>query len=148
MSNPTENTIKFLVVGCSETPEYRDIGLVEIDRMDRQAGKFSCGWHRVIRRDGTVENGRHNWQVGSHTRGHDKYSIGICLVGGGDPDIHDVDLYTEEQLDALAEEVTYLLEEYPDAHVVGQRDLLGGHSPHFNVRQTLGYGDYDDNYDY
>jgi N-acetylmuramoyl-L-alanine amidase len=139
MSNIAENKIKYLVIGCSETPAHRDIGVTEIDRMDRQAGKFGCGWHKVIRRDGSIENGRYLWQVGSHTRGYDKSSIGICLVGGGDSGRTGIDSYESEQIESLMEELQYLLEEFPGSIVCGQRYLIGGLSPHFDVRACLGY---------
>jgi N-acetylmuramoyl-L-alanine amidase len=135
------NTVKHIIIGCSETPAHHDIGLLEIDRMDRQAGKFACGWHVIVRRDGAIEYGRELQQVGSHTRGHNKDSIGICLVGGGDSGRSGIDLYEDEQIEAMEDEIEYLLTLFPGADIIGQGRLIGGISPGFHVEERYAYLD-------
>ncbi len=41
------------------------------------------GYHRVIRKDGTVELGRALWKTGAHTEGAND-TLGICVTGNGD----------------------------------------------------------------
>jgi len=49
-------------------------------------GWIDIGYHFVIGNgtlscDGVIESGRPVWSVGAHARGHNRDSIGICLVG-------------------------------------------------------------------
>jgi N-acetyl-anhydromuramyl-L-alanine amidase AmpD len=39
-------------------------------------------YHYVIRRDGSIEQGRPEWQIGAHCVNHNAHSIGICYEGG------------------------------------------------------------------
>lgn len=101
-----------------------DIGKEEIDRGHRNRGWLSIGYHYVIRRDGTIEEGRPEEQAGAHAKGHNYHSIGICLVGGlsdskGEPE----DNFTEAQYAALRDLVDRLQVKYMGAKVLGHRDL-------------------------
>lgn len=71
-----------IVIHCAYTPPSMDIGLAEIDRWHKDRGWWGIGYHFVIRRDGKLEKGRPLEMVGAHARGHNRTSIGICLVGG------------------------------------------------------------------
>lgn len=44
-------------------------------------GFADIGYHKVIRRDGTIENGRDTHLIGAHARGKNRDSLGICLEG-------------------------------------------------------------------
>jgi N-acetyl-anhydromuramyl-L-alanine amidase AmpD len=75
-------------------------------------------------RDGTVQKGRPDNEVGAHVTGKNTGSLGICLVGGlndttGKPENN----YTEEQFDSLRTLLTSLSKQHPQAKVVGHRDL-------------------------
>ena len=52
-----KDDVKYIVVHCSYTPEQMDIG-ADIDRWHREKGWMMIGYHKVIRRDGTIEDGR------------------------------------------------------------------------------------------
>jgi len=39
-------------------PSEKDIGVKEIEKLHRSQGMLTCGYHYVVRRDGTVEVGR------------------------------------------------------------------------------------------
>lgn len=58
-----------------------DIGVEEIDRWHKARGWSGVGYNWVIRRDGTIEQGRSLCKSGAHTKGYNN-SIGICYVGG------------------------------------------------------------------
>jgi hypothetical protein len=77
-----------LVVHCAATRPDQDIGVAEIDAEHRAQGWDCIGYHYVIRRSGILEKGRPDSQVGAHVKGHNAFSLGICLVGG--VDAHDV----------------------------------------------------------
>ena len=75
-------TINKFVVHCADTPASMDIGVAEITDWHLQRGWSDIGYHFVIRRNGTVEEGRELSRPGAHARGHNAHSIGICLIGG------------------------------------------------------------------
>jgi hypothetical protein len=77
------------------------------------------GYHWVIDLDGSIQRGRHPREVGAHVAGHNAKSLGICLVGGAEPDAR----YTVAQWDALRRLVDELQQRWPQARVVGHRDL-------------------------
>ena len=72
----------FIVVHCAVTSPLMDIGLKEIDRWHRARGFLKVGYHFIIRRDGTFEQGRQLHEPGAHAKGYNHRSVGICMVGG------------------------------------------------------------------
>ena len=111
--------VRYLVVHCSATPAARDIGVKEIDLAHRQRGYFSIGYHKVVRRNGVVEDGREIDRPGSHSPGINQYSIGICLVGGAD----DSNDFTPAQFSTLERLLTDLRVKFPRAEIICQRDV-------------------------
>lgn len=85
------------------------------DRARQNSQLAAIGYHYVVYLDGSVATGRHLDEVGAHAAGHNRDSIGICLVG--------TDRFTADQWDALAGTVRLLQKRYPDARVLGHRDL-------------------------
>lgn len=110
----TQN-ICYLVVHCSATPDDDPIGVREIHAMHLGFGWHGVGYHRVIQRDGTIESGRPDCWIGAHVYGHNKESLGVCLVG--------CDLFTDEQYDSLELVLRFWRYEYPDASICGHRDF-------------------------
>lgn len=123
MNFKTRPATDYIVVHCSATKPTQDIGLREIDQWHRQLGWLAIGYHYVIRRDGTVEFGRPHESIGSHVAGYNSWSLGICLVGGINDKGKAAMNYTEAQLQALHMLVMNAKDQYPDARVVGHRDL-------------------------
>lgn len=115
-----------LVIHCSATRESQDIGAADIDRWHRQRGYLKIGYHYVIRRDGTLEQGRGENEPGAHARGWNHRSIGICLVGGVMPNGKTPeDNFTVAQWETLHTLLRSLRMRYPQADIVGHRDLPG-----------------------
>lgn len=112
-----------IVVHVSATPPDRDIGAQEIDEMHRARGWRGIGYHYVIRRDGRVEQGRPENQVGAHVAGWNSVSLGVCLVGGVDADGRPQDSRTAAQTAALEKLLRALVGRYPGATICGHRDL-------------------------
>ncbi len=48
----------------------------------QQRGWRDIGYHWVIDRDGAVAPGRKEIEIGAHVEGHNRGTIGICLLGG------------------------------------------------------------------
>lgn len=106
----------------------------------------AIGYHYVIYRNGVSVSGRAEQEPGAHAKGYNQKSLGICLIG--------TDQYTPEQWQTLRELITLLQKRYPDARIVGHRDLSpdrngnGGVEPDewtktcpgFDVAEWLGSG--------
>ena len=58
-------TTDYIIIHCSATRPSQDIGFEEINRWHRAKGWLSCGYHRIIRQNGTVEQGRQDDEVGA-----------------------------------------------------------------------------------
>lgn len=128
----------FIVVHCAATKPTMDIGLREIRSWHVQQGWLDCGYHFIIRRNGTVENGRPHDVVGSHVKGYNSHSLGICLVGGIDAKGAPENNFTPEQFNALKLLLIATQRQYPDAEVRGHRDLDSGKAcPSFDVNKWL-----------
>ena len=104
-------------------------------RNRRGRGWDDIGYHLVIKRDGIIEVGRPLNVQGAHVRGHNAESIGICMVGGYDKNSLPSPDFTAEQFDSVVYAVAFLERMYPDAEVVGHRDLTTlKECPCFDVR--------------
>lgn len=125
MNYKTRTGTDFIIIHCSATRSNADIGAADIDKWHRQQGWLAIGYHYVIRRDGTIENGRPENTVGSHARGVNSRSVGICMVGGVDAKFKPEDNFTDEQRASVLKLVKELKVEYPSAKVIGHRDVPG-----------------------
>lgn len=78
--------IEKIVVHCTASPDYRDIGAAEIkkwhtDPKPKGNGWSDIGYHYVVRRNGEIEKGRPDSVAGAHAYGVNSTSIGIVWVG-------------------------------------------------------------------
>lgn len=78
-----------IILHCADTrPDWmagRSIAekVAEIRRWHvQQRGWRDIGYHWVIDRDGKVALGRKETEIGAHVEGHNRGTIGICLLGG------------------------------------------------------------------
>ncbi|WP_163836931.1 N-acetylmuramoyl-L-alanine amidase [Spartinivicinus ruber] len=104
-----------LVVHCSDTPDDRDVTAADIHLWHVQRSWSGIGYHKVIRRDGVIENGRPEFWPGAHVKGHNRNSLGVCLVGR--------DEFTPDQLDSLERVLTRWKDQHPLAEICGHTDL-------------------------
>ena len=81
------------------------------------------GYHYVIGTNGGIEIGRPLNMAGAHAQGYNKYSIGICLVGGCNKDGNAIDNFTRKQLLALKGLVELLIIAFHPAIIQGHRDI-------------------------
>ncbi|HEX8596619.1 MAG TPA: N-acetylmuramoyl-L-alanine amidase [Pseudomonas sp.] len=112
-----------IVVHCSATRATLDIGVREITQWHIQRGFDTVGYHYVIRRNGELETGRRENVIGAHVRGHNSNSIGICLAGGVNAANQAENNFTAEQFATLEHLLTVLKGRYPNARILGHRDL-------------------------
>lgn len=151
--------IDLIVIHCSDSPNGRTLftgdpskrgfvtPVMEIDRWHAQRGfkrqsewrkrqnpsLAAIGYHFVIYTRGAVATGRHVDEIGAHAVGYNATSIGICLVGR--------DQFTTEQWSELKGLVEVLQAQYPNARVVGHRNLNSAKTcPNFDVSEWLKVG--------
>jgi N-acetylmuramoyl-L-alanine amidase len=135
---------KYIVIHCSQTRPSQKWGAKEIDRVHRERGWLKIGYGKVIKRDGTVEQGREDDEIQAHVQGYNHCSYGVCLIGGATEEdwTKPEDNFTGEQWDSLKKVLTELIAKYPDAQIVGHYMLDEKKTcPNFNVRQYLLYED-------
>ena len=130
--------INEIIIHCSATRPSMDIGAAEIAQWhtdpNRPGGPFkSIGYHYVVRRNGEVETGRPEIQVGAHVEGHNAHSLGVCMIGGvnsaNKPDAN----FTRLQWAALEILVKNLTDEHRQAQVVGHRSYSTKMCPSFDA---------------
>jgi N-acetylmuramoyl-L-alanine amidase len=101
-------------------------------------GWSDIGYHFVIRRSGGVERGRWVRVAGAHVKGYNSMSVGVCMVGGVDNDMKPEDNFTDEQWHALIDVISALKGDFPNAKIVGHRDLDSGKAcPSFDVTEWV-----------
>ena len=131
-------TINLIVIHCSATREGKDFTVKDIDRWHKERGFKKIGYHYVIYRDGSVHEGRPLNEIGAHAAPFNSKSIGICYIGGLDEKARAKDTRTPEQKVAIVKLLKELKRQFPDAEIVGHRDLTNVHKacPCFDARKA------------
>lgn len=131
----------FIAIHCSATTDNQDFSAADIDKWHRKKGWACIGYHYVIKRDGTIEQGRKESQVGAHVANWNEVSLGICMVGGVDADnINRAENnFTPEQFESLKLLLEDLRKKYPNAKIQGHRDFpnVAKACPSFDVKDWL-----------
>jgi len=131
---------KYIVVHCSQTRPSQNIGAKEIDRWHRERGWLKIGYARVIKRDGTVEQGRDDDELQAHVKNYNHISTSVCVVGGAKEENwqEGEDNFTGEQWESLKKVLEEQVIKYPEARIVGHYELDERKTcPNFNVREYL-----------
>lgn len=115
--------INKIVVHCSATFPHQPCDAAIIDEWHKAKGWIGIGYHAVIRTDGVLESGRDIDAVGAHAYGHNRDSIGICLVGGLDNTRQPANTFNQKQLTTLRAYLDTLHSMFPNALILGHRDL-------------------------
>lgn len=131
--------IDLIVIHCADTYARMDIGVKEIREWHLKRGLSDIGYHYIIRRDGTIEQGRTLETIGAHASGYNSRSIGICYAGGKDDNGRPEDNRTPEQIQTMNDLVTSLKQQFPNAQISGHGSLPGVHKscPCFSVENEF-----------
>lgn len=138
--------INSIIVHCSDTYEYMDIGAEEIRKWHvEDNGWDDVGYHYVIKRDGTLEDGRDldndgniDEEIGAHAYGFNSDSLGVCLIGGkGRKDDGPEANFTMAQYYTLVQLINRLRAKYNNPKLMGHRDVSGKACPSFNVQALM-----------
>jgi len=122
-----------IIIHCSGTPPDMDIGVEEIRKWhtDPPRNWDDIGYHLVIRRDGSCEEGRPVEIPGAHTRGHNKDSYGVCLVGGGGGKFD----FNYRQIEALLAFIEVIKGRFPEIEIKGHNNYSNKACPCFDVEE-------------
>ncbi len=131
--------INLIVIHCSATRENQSFTVEALESCHKARGFRSIGYHYYITRDGVVYPCRPESEVGAHARRYNAHSIGICYEGGLDKYGNPADTRTEAQKESLEALLRSLCIDYPEAEIVGHRDLpwVQKACPCFDVKAWL-----------
>lgn len=121
-----------IILHCADTrPEWMagrptSEKVAEIRRWHvQERGWRDIGYHWVIDRDRTVAIGRRETEIGAHVEGHNRGTLGVCLVGG----------YGASADDTFERNFTV-------AQAVAVTRLIGEIKGRATIRKVLGHNDY------
>ena len=128
-------SINLIVIHCSATRCDRPFTVTDLIACHQARFGFTA-YHYYITRDGQMYQTRHENLAGAHAKHYNQHSIGICYEGGLDTQGRPADTRTPEQKQALVALLRSLKEDYPDAAILGHRDLPGVRKdcPSFNAK--------------
>lgn len=114
-----------IVVHCTATLAHQDFRRAEIAAMHRKRGFKDIGYHYLINLSGKVEVGRApDNSVGAHVQNFNSTTLGVAYVGGlRSNDAKPMDTRTPAQIQAMADLLRKLIKKYPNAVILGHRDL-------------------------
>lgn len=127
--------ITMLIIHCSAVMPFQTSSVESIRAYHISKGWSDCGYHYVIRRDGTIEKGRPEEKVGAHCLNHNKHSIGLCYEGGLDSNGKSADTRTPEQKEAMLNLLTELKKKYPNAIIVGHNTFSNKACPCYDAAE-------------
>lgn len=96
----------------------------DINSWHKDNGWAGIGYHYFVRKDGSVYRGRPDSAIGSHCKGNNTGSLGICFEGD----------YTKEtmpqaQYNAGVELIKYLFNKYGTMKIYGHKELFSTECP-------------------
>lgn len=107
----------------------------EIRRWHRDLGWKDIGYHWIIDRDGQIAAGRPETMTGSHVRGYNERSLGICLIGGHGSAATDPfeANFTPAQKRALVQLISDVKSRTPIKRIRGHSEVAAKACPGFTV---------------
>ena len=133
-----QRKIDLIVVHCSATRINQDFPVEALEACHKAVFPLHRlpllhyeGWHGLSMRPESEE--------GAHARHYNAHSIGICYEGGLDEKGKPADTRTPAQKASLEDLLYSLVLDYPDAEILGHRDLpwVRKSCPCFDVREWL-----------
>lgn len=99
--------------------------LKQLENEFKAKGWKSPGYHYVVFPDGKIEQILDESKVSNGVRGFNSTSINVSYVGGVDSKLKPIDNRTEAQKASLIKILTELKSRYPEAKIMGHRDIWG-----------------------
>lgn len=131
----TRKTTDYIIIHCAATRPSMNTDIKDIDRWHRERNFRSVGYHYFIRRDGLLQTGRPLMESGAHAVGYNERSIGVCMAGGVAEDGKTPENnFTPAQWATLRGIVSALTRTFPQARVIGHRDVANKVCPSFDAK--------------
>jgi Negative regulator of beta-lactamase expression len=104
-------------------------------------GWRDIGYHYLVGRLGTVAEGRPVEEIGAHVRGHNRGSIGICLIGGHGSSADDRfdEHFTPMQRAATEKLIRDLHKRFGPLRLRGHNEVAAKACPGFRVDKEFGH---------
>ena len=96
----------------------KSISPEDIDKLHKNKGWKGIGYHYYIRKDGTIYKGREDNAEGSHIKGYNKESIGICVEGN-----FEEEYLSNEQIESLKNLSVYICLKYNIKDILPHKEL-------------------------
>lgn len=123
-----------IIIHSTATPKGMNATAKDIDKWHRLRGYNCIGYHFVILRDGTIEQGRAIEMAGAHCKGNNAETIGVAYVGGLNESKQSADTRTGAQKIALNVLLADLVKQYPTIRKIsGHRDYCNTACPSFDA---------------
>ncbi len=123
--------VKYIVIHCSDTPDTQLLQARDIHKMHVGFGWDGIGYHKIITKEGVVQNGRPEFWIGAHVKGKNNNSLGVCLIGRND--------FNSKQFESLKLLLASWKEKYPGCAILGHCEATKTHKtcPNFDVQSWL-----------
>lgn len=129
-----------IIIHCTGTKPSHKTSVESVREYHmKHNGWKDIGYHYLITLDGVIHQGRPLDQVGAHCKNHNTGTIGICYVGGLNPDGKPADTRNLEQKAALHDVVRALKICFPTIKKVSGHYMYDTRPcPCFDVPQEFG----------
>ena len=129
-----------IIVHCSATREGVEYSVETIRGWHKMRGWSDIGYHYLVHLDGSISYGRDISKIGSHVKGQNTGSIGVCYVGGVETDGETPkDTRTLEQKESLLDLIKTLKRLNSNAVVYGHRDFSSKACPSYDAKTEYKY---------
>ena len=133
--------IKRIFVHCTAGPQTQTVA--EIQKYWKNHNKWTNpGYHYIIKPNGEIVPLQPEDKPSNGVQGYNSTAINVCYIGGVDDKGRAVDNRTTAQKEALRTILKDLHSRYPDAEILGHRDIWGSNPknwhkmcPCFNVKE-------------
>lgn len=106
-------------------------GAEEVHAKNLALNLDGCAYHYIITKTGHIERGRPAEQPGQHCSEHDKFSIGVCLIGGVNSYTHEPEddweygreNFTTYQMESLKKILNAYYKIWPGGSAFGHNDI-------------------------
>lgn len=113
--------IERIFVHC--TASNQEATVDDIKAEFKAKGWVNPGYHYLIDKQGTVHVLLEESKVSNGVKGYNQTSINVAYIGGIDSNGKGVDNRTEAQKKSLINLLMSLVTKYPDAEILGHRDV-------------------------
>lgn len=115
-------SVRYIVVHCTATRCNKPFSVEKL--INCGVAKYGqCSYHYYVRLDGTVVPLLPESVQGVHARGYNSCSLGVVYEGGLDAQGNADDTRTAEQKHTLYALLKELTRSYPEARIIGHREL-------------------------